>query len=79
MEQALTLDAKNGNALWVDAISKELENVTVAFKILPDGTKAFIGCQFVQGPKVFNKSRLVAGGKATITYDIVVCHERQTE
>ena len=37
VEQALTLDAKNGNTSWTDAISKELENVKAAFKMLPYG------------------------------------------
>ena len=36
VEQALALDLKNGNTLWADAILKELENVKVAIKILPD-------------------------------------------
>ena len=31
MEQALTLDTKNGSTLWTDATSKKLEHVTVAF------------------------------------------------
>ena len=31
VKEALTLDAKNSNTLWADAISKELENVKVAF------------------------------------------------
>ena len=44
VEQALTLNAKNGNNLWADAISKELENVRVEF-ILPDGNSAPRGLQ----------------------------------
>ena len=47
VEQALALDAKNGNTLWADAISKEMENVRVAFKVLPDGKSVPIGHQFV--------------------------------
>ena len=34
VEQALTLNAKNCNTLWADAMSKELENVREALKIL---------------------------------------------
>ena len=48
VEQALALDAKNGNTLWADAISKEMENVRVAFEVLPDSKSTPIGHQFVQ-------------------------------
>ena len=48
VEEALTLDAKNCNILWADAISKEMENVRVAFKVLPDGKSVLIGHQLVQ-------------------------------
>ena len=47
VEQALALDAKNGNTLWADAISKEMENVRVAFEVLPGGKSVPIGHQFV--------------------------------
>ena len=47
VEEALALDAKNGNTLWADAISKKMENVRVAFKVLPDGKSVSIGDQFV--------------------------------
>ena len=88
VEQALALDAKNGNTLWADAISKEMENVRVAFKVLPDGKSVPIGHQFVQCHMVFDikmedfrcKARLVAGGHmtkapATITYASAVMRE----
>ena len=88
VEQALALDAKNGNTLWADAISKEMENVRVAFKVLPDGKSVPIGHQFVQCHMVFDikmedfrcKARLVAGGHMTmapdtITYASVVSRE----
>ena len=45
MEQSLAFDAKNGNTLWTDAISKEME---------PDRKSAPIGDQFVQCHMVFN-------------------------
>ena len=54
VEQALALDAKNGNTLWADAISKEMENVRVAFEVLPDGKPVPIGHQFVQCHMVFD-------------------------
>ena len=47
VEKALALDAKNGNTLWANAISKEMENVRVAFEVLPDGKPVPIGHQFV--------------------------------
>ena len=67
------MDAKNGNTIWADAISKKLENVKVAFEILPDGKKAPINHKFMQCHMVFNitmdnsrcKARLVAGGHMT--------------
>ena len=48
VEQNSTLDAKNGNILWAGATSKEMENVRVAFEVIPNGTKAPIGHHFVQ-------------------------------
>ena len=38
----------------MDAISQEMDNVRVAFKVLPDGKKAPIGSQFVQCHMVFD-------------------------
>ena len=88
MEEALTLDTKNGNTIWADAISKAMENVRVAFKVLPDGKSVPIGHQFVQCHMVFYvkmenfrcKARLVTGGHmtealATITYASIVSRE----
>ena len=37
VEEALALDAMNGNTLWADEISKEMDNVRVAFAVLPIG------------------------------------------
>ena len=88
VEQALALDAKNHNTLWVDATSREMDNVRVAFKILPDGKSLPIGHQSVQCNMVFDikkedfrhKARLVAGdhmtnAPATITYASIVSRE----
>ena len=33
VEKAYALDIKNVNTLWADVISKEIENVIVAFKV----------------------------------------------
>ena len=73
MEQAYALDAKNGNKFWVDAISKEMEKVRMALKVLPDGPSIPIGNRFVQCHMVFNikmenirqKARLMTGGHMT--------------
>ena len=54
MEEAYVLDSKNGNTLWADVISKEMENVRVVFEILPDGKLVHIGHQFVQCDMVFD-------------------------
>ena len=47
VEKAYAPDDKNGNTLWADAVSKEMENVRLAFKVLPDGKSVPIGHQFV--------------------------------
>ena len=88
MEAAYALDAKNGSALWADAISKEMENVRVVFEVLPDGKLVHTGHQFVQCHMVFDvkmedfrhKARLVTRGHmteapATITYVSIVSRE----
>ena len=74
--------------MWADAISKEMENIRVAFAVLPDGKSVSIGHQFVQCSMVFNikiedfrcKARLVTEGHmtkapATITYASIVSRE----
>ena len=54
VNQALSLDAKNGKTLWADATSKKMENVKAAVDILPDGKNVPIGHQFVQCHMVFS-------------------------
>ena len=46
-EQDYALDAKNDITLWAYAISKEMENIRVAFEVLPDGNSVPKGHQFV--------------------------------
>jgi hypothetical protein len=88
VKEALALDCKNGNTLWVDTIAKEMKEVCIAFNILPDGHYAPIGYQKVPCHMIFKmkmedfrqKARLVAGGHrtkapATITYASVVSRE----
>ena len=74
MEEAYALDAKNGNTLWADATSKEMENVRVAFEVLPDGKSVPTSHQFVWCHMVFDvkmevfryKAKLVAWGHMTL-------------
>jgi hypothetical protein len=88
IDDALELDKKNGNTLWADAIAKEMKNVRVAFKILPNGERAPNGYQRIHCHTIFDvkmenfqrKARLVAGGNqteapATMTYASVVSRE----
>ncbi len=88
VKEALTLDRKNGNTLWVDAIAKEMKEVWIVFNILPDGHSAPNGYQKIPCHMIFDvkmedfqqKARLVACGHltqapATITYASVVSRE----
>ena len=63
VEQVYAMDAKNGNTLWADAISEEMENVRVAFEILPDWRSLLIGHQLVQCHMVFDMKILVPSFK----------------
>ena len=47
VKEALAFDAKNGNTLWANAISKEMKNVRVALKVLSYGKSVPICHQFV--------------------------------
>lgn len=87
---ALALDKKNGNALWWDAILKEMANVRIAFDVfdgekkdLPPGFQQ-IACHMIfdvkLGENFRRKARYVAGGHVTdppasITYSSVVTRE----
>ena len=69
VQEALELDRKNGNNLWANAISKELKNVIVAFKLLgkgqcppPGSTKIPYHIIFDVRFDLSRKARLVAGG-----------------
>ncbi len=54
VREALDLDKKNGNTLWADAIAKEMKDVRVAFKLLPDGQSAPIGFQKIPCHMIFD-------------------------
>ena len=83
--QAYTLDKKNGNNLWENAIAKDMKDVRPTFKKLEDGEIVPIGYQRVNCHMIFDiktedlrwTTRLVAGGHvteppSTITYEIIV-------
>ena len=48
------LDKKNDNALWIDAMSREIDNLKVAFGILKDGYKISVSHNKASGPLVFD-------------------------
>ena len=88
VKQALEIDKEDGNTLWQDAIVKEMANVKVAFKILPDGSKEQVGHQYMDCHLVYKikldgfhrKARLVARGRMTkapavMTYASVISRE----
>jgi hypothetical protein len=54
IKEALDLDRKNGNTLWVDAIAKEMKEVSISFNILPDGHSAPIGYQKISCHTTFD-------------------------
>jgi hypothetical protein len=73
VEQALALDAVNGNNFWRDAVRKEMGTVRVAFKITEDkGKRPVPGYKPIRCHLTFNvkmdftrKARFVAGGHMT--------------
>ena len=82
VKHALEIDHENGNALWRDAIAKEMEAVWVAFKVLNDGEEPPPGHQYMDCHMVFDnlKARLVARGHMTeaptmLTYASIVSHD----
>ena len=85
VKEADKLYANNGDNKWMDAISKEITNVRVAFGILKDGYRAPIGHKYINCHLIYDvkmeffrqKARLVAGGHMTetpkfMTYSSVV-------
>jgi hypothetical protein len=69
------LDKENDNTLWQDAVSKEMKNVRIAFKIL-NGEESIpptyqeIRCYMIFDVKMEDlcrKARFVAGGHITDT------------
>ena len=88
VEEALTLDKKNGNDLWWKALQKEMSAVKVAFEILDDDERPPIGFQYMKCHMVFSikmedfsrKAHLVAGchmveAPKSLTFASVVSRE----
>ena len=87
VKEALALDRDNGNTYWEDAIKKEYDEVSVAFKLLKDGQQVPPSYQEITCHLIFEvkfdlrrKARYVAGGHLTetpthMTYSSVVSRE----
>jgi hypothetical protein len=73
VKEPFDLDCKNGNTFWANTIAKEVKEVCIAFKILPDRHAAPIGYQKILCYMVFDikmedfqrKAELVAGNYKT--------------
>ena len=72
IKQAYAIDRKNGNNLWKHAIDKEMNNLKVAFDILPQGKRAPVGYTKSSGHIIFDvrmtlerKARWVKDGHRT--------------
>jgi hypothetical protein len=72
VEHAHTIDRKNGNSLWKDAINKEMLNVGIAFEVLEDNRATPVGWSKVTGHMIFDvkmdftrKARWVLDGHRT--------------
>ena len=88
--QAWQIDAKSGNALWWDAVCKEMKNVRPAFKVFEGGIQQLpsgfqeITCHMIFDAKIGENLRrkacLVAGAHTTdapvtLTYSSVVSRD----
>ena len=76
MKHAYEIDARNGNTIWRDALNKEMENLKVAFDILPDGASVPPTYTKASGHIIFDvrmtlerKARWVKDGHRTATPD----------
>jgi len=89
VEEALAIDNENGDALWLDAICKEMKNVRVAFEEYDGNISDLVRYKKLDMHMIFDvnmgenfrrKARLVADGHktdspATITYSSVVSRD----
>ena len=86
IEEVVAIDKKNRNTLCQDATEKDMENVKIAFQIIPKSEKASNGYQYVYCHLVFNIKRevffrnacLVVGGHMTLTWDVISIFTRET-
>lgn len=87
VEDSKLLDIANGNTLWQDAITKEMTNSRIAFKLLERDSSIPVGHTKITCHSVFDvkldltrKARYVAGGHLTdpptsMTYSSVVSRD----
>jgi hypothetical protein len=88
VDKAKILDKENGDTKWQDAITKEMKNVMIAFKMIGKGAESPPGYQKIRCHLIFDvkmdnfarKARMVAGGHTTetplsLTYASVVSRE----
>ena len=54
VNEALAIDKATGTTLWRDAIEKEMQNVRVAFNVLPDGVAPPPDHQFIRCHMIFD-------------------------
>jgi hypothetical protein len=54
IKEALEIDKKNDNTFWADTITKEMNDVCIAFKILLDGQSVPIGYQKIPCHMIFD-------------------------
>ena len=73
IEHAIRLDTTNVNQLWMEALDKEMQNVSVAFEILPTGAPVPVGWKkssrhLIWDVKIYftQKSRWVKYGHCTL-------------
>ena len=69
VDEALKFDKENNDDLWTKAITKELKNVLIAFRLLDDNESIPVGSRLIPYHIIFDvksdltrKARLVAGG-----------------
>ena len=74
IEQGKELDSKNGNTMWMDALTNDMGNVGVAFKVIPNGRSDPPTCRKVTGHLIWDvkmdftrKSRWVLYEHKTLT------------
>eukprot|EP00980_Cylindrotheca_fusiformis_P006304 scaffold1352_cov144-Cylindrotheca_fusiformis.AAC.10 len=91
VNEAVEIDHQNGNALWWDAIMKEMKNVRPAFEIHEGTVDQLVGYPKINCHMIFDvklgenfrrkKARLVAGGghvtdvPSSMTYSLVVSRD----